>query len=198
MNFFVHLTMAAFACLAVTACATDTPPEPDITVRSSTMSPRLPSGIVRTDGHGELYLVASGNARCLATNAAEAEAALAATNATRAAQGLAPLKTDPRLQRAAEAHACDMAQRGAMTHAGGKSKGPMGRIKPLGYAPRLAAENIAAGRFDLDRVLAEWSSSPGHRANITISGIRDFGIGQAVAADGKTMFWAAVYAQPKR
>ncbi|NHF74685.1 CAP domain-containing protein [Paracoccus sp. 12-3] len=152
---------------------------------------------MRTDGHGEILVAAAGQARCVPTSPAAAAAALAATNRARAARGLAPLRTNARLQRAAEAHACEMAKRGAMTHAGTKTTGPMARAKVQGYAPRLTAENIAAGRFDLSRVLAEWSSSPDHLSNIVISGTQDFGIGQAVAADGKTTFWAAIYGKPR-
>ncbi|WP_330450999.1 hypothetical protein FLP41_12330 [Paracoccus marcusii] len=49
------------------------------------------------------------------------------------------------LARAAARHACDMAQRGRMTHAGSRSSGPSQRVKALGYAPTVTAENIAAG-----------------------------------------------------
>lgn len=183
--------------LTLAACAPPPPPAPELTARTSTLSPRLPKGIVRTNGHGEIMAAAAGQAQCLQTSAGAAAAALAATNRARAARGLSPLRTNPKLQRAAEAHACEMAMRGAMTHAGTKTTGPMARVKGQGYAPRLTAENIAAGRFDLNRVLAEWSSSPDHMSNIAIPGTLDYGIGQAVAADGKTTFWAAIYGKPK-
>ncbi|MFD1797735.1 CAP domain-containing protein [Paracoccus aurantiacus] len=198
MNILRAAGLIFTASLGLTACGPQTPAEPELTARTSTLSPRLPKGIVRTDGHEDIYVASAGRAQCLQTAAADAATALASTNASRAQHGLAPLRTDPRLQRSAESHACDMAQRGTLTHAGGKSKGPMGRVKQRGYKPRLAAENIAGGRFDLGRVMSEWSSSPGHRSNMMIAGLRDFGIGKAVAADGKIVFWAAVYAQPAR
>ena len=71
------------------------------------------------------------------------------------------------------------------------------RVKGAGYRPAVTAENIAAGPFDLARVLAAWNRSPGHLGNIMLPPVSDFGIGHAVAADGKTIFWAAVYAAPK-
>ena len=168
-----------------------------MTARTSTLSPKLPKGIVRTNGKGEIMAAAAGQAQCVPTSPEAAAAALAATNRARAARGLTPLRTNARLQRAAEAHACEMAMRGAMTHAGTKTTGPMARTKGQGYAPRLTAENIAAGRFDLNRVLSEWNSSPDHLSNVVIPGTQDYGIGQAVAADGKTTFWAAIYGKPK-
>lgn len=69
--------------------------------------------------------------------------------------------------------------------------------KLTGYRPTVIAENIAAGAaglFNLDGTLEQWGLSPKHRANITIARMKEFGIGHAVAADGKTVFWAAVYA----
>ncbi|WP_420343431.1 CAP domain-containing protein [Paenirhodobacter sp.] len=178
------------------ACGAAHPP-PVATQSTSAPAPRLPGRVVWTDGHGDIAVAAAGQAHCPAVSPSEAQVALAQTNATRAQQGLPPLVTDPTLQRVAEQHACDMANRGAMTHLGTKTTGPMARAKQEGYRPRIIAENIAAGRFGLDRTLAEWSASPGHRANIMIGQMREFGIGYAVAADGKTMFWTAVYANPR-
>ena len=195
MNVLHRLTILSVV-LLLAACAAP-PEQPQMTARTSTLSPKLPKGIVRTNGKGEIMAAAAGQAHCVPTSPEAAAAALAATNRARAARGLTPLRTNARLQRAAEAHACEMAMRGAMTHAGTKTTGPMARTKGQGYAPRLTAENIAAGRFDLNRVLSEWNSSPDHLSNVVIPGTQDYGIGQAVAADGKTTFWAAIYGKPK-
>lgn len=127
----------------------------------------------------------------------ENEAAVRATNATRQARGLSPLKPNPDLAAAAARHACDMAKRGVMSHNGSKSKGPMQRLKKEGYRPSIAAENIAAGPWGQDRVLVEWARSSGHLANILIPQVRHYGIGKAVGADGKTVYWAAVYSAPR-
>lgn len=195
MNVLHRLTILSVV-LLLAACAAP-PEQPQMTARTSTLSPKLPKGIVRTNGKGEIMAAVAGQAHCVPTSPEAAAAALAATNRARAARGLTPLRTNARLQRAAEAHACEMAMRGAMTHAGTKTTGPMARTKGQGYAPRLTAENIAAGRFDLNRVLSEWNSSPDHLSNVVIPGTQDYGIGQAVAADGKTTFWAAIYGKPK-
>ena len=169
----------------------------ELNARASTTSPRLPQGIVRVTSSGVTQVLAGGTATCRTLTPAEARAALDTTNAIRAQRRLTPLAMNQKLQRAAEAHACDMASRGVMTHQGAAGAGPTARVKQNGYRPRLTAENIAAGRFDLQRVQQEWARSPGHLANILIKGATDFGIGYAVGADGKTLFWAAIYANGK-
>lgn len=138
-----------------------------------------------------------GKVICYQTSMQENEAAVRATNATRKARGLPALKTNRDVATAAARHACDMAQRSVMSHQGSKTHGPMQRLKKEGYKPSLAAENIAAGPWGQDRVLAEWERSRGHLANILIPQVRHYGIGKALGADGKTVFWAAVYSAPR-
>ena len=138
-----------------------------------------------------------GKAQCVNTTSGQNSHGAAATNAVRRNAGLPPVQPDPVLARVAAQHACDMAQRGRMTHIGSKTAGPGPRVKAAGYAPLVTAENIAAGPFSQERVLAEWNASGGHRANMLIPQVRDYGIGQAIGPDGRTRFWAAVYAAPR-
>lgn len=140
---------------------------------------------------------APGPASCAQTSAAVNAAAARATSARRQAMGLGKVRASDRLARVAALHACDMARRGLMAHHGSTTRGPAQRVKAQGYRPSLTAENIAAGPFDLGQVLGIWDSSPGHRANILLPAVREVGIGHAVAADGRTVFWAAVYANPR-
>lgn len=136
---------------------------------------------------------------CYNTSRQENEAAAQATNAARKRRGLAPLRANDDLARAAARHACDMARRSVMSHRGSNMHGPMQRLKRTGYKPRLAAENIAAGpSWGQEQVLRAWERSSGHLANILIPQIRHYGIGKAIGADGRTVFWAAVYSAPKR
>lgn len=145
----------------------------------------------------DVQATAAGNATCYQTSAAENQALAQATSAARRANGLPAVTPDPALAKAAADHACDMAQRGRMTHVGTSTKGPMQRVKAKGYAPRLTAENIAAGPYDQTRVQREWARSSGHIANIMIPQVRDVGIGRAVGSDGRTVFWSAVYGAPR-
>lgn len=181
--------------ILLAACAAR-PPETSTAAATDTRV-GLPGKIVRTDGEGSLQLVDSGAAHCNLISDDEIRRALTVTNNARARQGLTPLRRNPKAQAAAEAQACDMASRGAMTHAGRGTKGPAARIKAQGYKPTVTAENIAAGRFGFDQASAEWVASPKHLANIVIPGLRDFGTAYALGADGKTGFYAAVYAQPR-
>lgn len=157
---------------------------------------KLPGRILWTDGKSDIAVIAGGKENCDVISPSEVALILARTNATRKSRGLPALQLDERLQAAAEAHACDMAARGMMSHVGTDTSGPGPRVKATGYRPRVTAENIGAGRMNAGRISGEWSSSPGHRANILIPGLRDFGVGKAVGSDGKSLFWTAVYAQP--
>ncbi len=182
------------------------PDLPKISVVAAMLGLASLAGCAETDGrtvshhpggYPDVQASAPGKATCYQTSAAQNQAAAQATNAARRARGLPAVAPDPVLANAAEKHACDMAERGLMSHVGTSTKGPMQRVKAQGYAPRLTAENIAAGPFGQDRVLREWSASSGHLANIMIPQVRDVGIGRAVGADGRTVFWAAVYGAPR-
>lgn len=153
-------------------------------------------GPAAADPH-DVQVIASGEATCLATTRDQNRIGAHRTNSVRSRVGFASVEPNDILAMVAAGHACDMAKRGRMTHVGSKTSGPGARVKVLGYKPALTAENIAAGPFDLQRVLHEWNRSPGHLENILIPNIRDYGIGQAIGADGKTRFWAAVYAAPR-
>lgn len=139
-----------------------------------------------------------GTAACIPTSTAENQRIAARTNAARRQAGLPPVQSNSLLAEVAARHACDMAERGRMTHIGSTTSGPGDRLRAQGYRPAISAENIAAGPFSLERVLHEWATSSGHLANMLLPQIRDVGIGQAVAADGRTRYWTAVYSAPSR
>lgn len=159
------------AALALTACADNT------TSKTTTPSPGQPT--------------------CQTTSGALNAKGATETNQTRRSAGLPPVQANSLLAQVAAGHACDMAKRGQMTHSGSRSSGPSQRVKQKGYDPRITAENIAAGPFDTDRVLSEWEASSGHKANIMLPQVNEFGIGRAIGADGRTQYWAAVYAAEK-
>lgn len=139
----------------------------------------------------------AGAATCPATSQADNATGAAATNTLRQQAGLRPVQSSMTLAQVAARHACDMAGRGRMTHIGSTTSGPGDRLRAVGYRPSISAENIAAGPYSLNRVLAEWNASAGHRSNILLPQMRDYGVGQAIGADGRTRYWAAVYAAPR-
>ncbi|SCY77774.1 CAP domain-containing protein [Paracoccus tibetensis] len=153
-----------------------------------------------TSGAEDPYAVqvgTAGTATCPTTTAQENSVGAAATNQARRQAGLPPVQPSPRLALVAARHACDMAQRGRMTHIGSTTTGPAARVRAAGYQPRITAENIAAGPFSQTRVLGEWTGSQGHLKNILLPQVSEFGIGQAIAEDGRTRYWTAIYAAPK-
>lgn len=143
---------------------------------------------------GEVMRPANRAVVCMATTANENAFGAAETNAVRKANGLGHLRPSKKLADAAARHACDMARRNEMTHRGSTTKGPSQRVRAVGYKNRIVAENIGKGFSQADGVLDAWVRSSGHLQNILLPQVRDFGIGKAIAADGLTVYWAAVYA----
>lgn len=182
-NMTLKIPMLFMGCLVLlTACA-------KTTSYTSTKSPvRDPYAV---------QAIAPGDATCLKTSTAENRHGARATNAMRSRAGLPPVRANTLLAKVAAAHACDMAKRGRMTHLGTRTSGPGERVKKAGYRPMVTAENIAAGPFSQPRVLREWNISSGHRNNIMIPQVSEYGIGRAIGSDGRTRFWTAVYAAPK-
>jgi uncharacterized protein YkwD len=115
-----------------------------------------------------------------------------AVNVQRAANGRKQLTADPRLDEAAMAHACWMAETNTFSHRGTGGSLPKKRIKSTGYRPGLTAENIAYGQTSAAQVVGEWMESAGHRKNILIGSLDQYGIGVAVM-QGR-LVWVMDYA----
>jgi uncharacterized protein YkwD len=102
---------------------------------------------------------------------------LTLTNNFRAANGLSPLKFNSQLMASAQAHAEDMALGDYFSHYSLDGRTPFDRIKSTGYRYTLAAENIAAGYGTPQEVVQGWINSPGHRANLLHTNLKEIGIG---------------------
>ena len=83
----------------------------------------------------------------------------------RAAAGLPALTPDAQLEQAALQQAGYMASRERMSHTTGWGKDFASRMKDNGVRG-AAAENIAAGRFDQQKLFDIWMHSDGHRRNM--------------------------------
>lgn len=102
---------------------------------------------------------------------------MALINAERVALGLAPVHESARLSRAAQAHAADMVTNGYFSHTGIDGSRFFERAETAGY--RCArAENIAEGQQTDVAVMAAWMGSSGHRRNILLRDVQEFGIGR--------------------
>jgi uncharacterized protein YkwD len=109
-------------------------------------------------------------------------------NAFRAANGRGPVKTCPNLDTSAQSFANDMAARGYFSHTSPEGSTYVTRNEAAGYTGWNAlGENIAAGYASVAAVMAGWTTSPDHRANL-LGGYADVGFGLAYAANGLP-FW---------
>src|SRR5947207_7144412 len=103
------------------------------------------------------------------------EALLREMNLARTSRGLRPLRLDAKLESAARAHSAEMLRYGYFGH------GAFGRrLSSFGVRGQFVGENLAWGKGIYGRavvVLAEWLSSPEHRANLLRPGFRRVGIG---------------------
>ncbi|WP_239520591.1 CAP domain-containing protein [Pseudooceanicola aestuarii] len=121
--------------------------------------------------------------------AADAQGLLAALNAARAGQGLSPLGSSTQADAAARLHARDMAVRGVLTHDGSAGSSVGDRMRAAGVNWCYVAENIAKGQPDVQRVVADWMASPGHRRNI----LSEATIAGTAVSDG---YWVTTFARP--
>ncbi len=112
----------------------------------------------------------------LTTVPASAQQARQLLNGVRAEQGLPPLAPAPRLEGAAMAHAVDMVENGFFSHDGSDGSTVGSRARDQGYGWCRIAENIAQGQDSVHEVMRAWVTSPGHRRNILLPDITDYGL----------------------
>lgn len=124
--------------------------------------------------------------------------AMRVINQVRASQRLGPLKLDKKLVKAARKHSVLMAKKGRIAHAFGPRTRFKRRMKRSGYDMRHAAENVSAGYQSVDRVVAGWMKSEGHRKNLLNKDAVHMGI--AVARNPNTRYgtyWTFILAHPR-
>lgn len=110
--------------------------------------------------------------------------------------GAGRISRNARLDIAAQEQACFVGQRGyntASPHDGARGSTPMVRIRGAGYQACLTAENLAVNYPTAEGVVQGWMHSPKHRANITLTGVREYGLGLAML--GTQPVWIMVLAK---
>ncbi len=117
-----------------------------------------------------------------------------AHNRIRADERLNKLSVSKKLQAAAQAHALDMAEHRKMTHVGSRGSTMTDRIKAQAYRYRRAGENVAVGRFSIERLMKGWMDSSHHKRNI-LGGFSQIGVGCAIDEDGKR-YWCVNFGLP--
>ena len=108
----------------------------------------------------------------------------------RSSAGLARLAPDSTLEKAAARQAAYMASSGRMEHTTGLGRDFAARMKRDGVAAP-AAENLAHGRIETDRLFSMWMNSPGHRRNMLDPRFSRYGLAYAGDGNGQR-YWALV------
>lgn len=98
-------------------------------------------------------------------------------NSIRSSHGLKPVRNLQKLSEIAYLYATEMAKAGTLSHVGPDGSNFSMRVFRGGYKGFPRAENIAWNYSNLERVVAGWMTSPGHRENILISDVTEVGIG---------------------
>jgi uncharacterized protein YkwD len=125
----------------------------------------------------------------ITTSSRDARQAAAMISRYRAAHGLGPVKVDAQLGRAAEHQARAIAITGEVTHGDFA-----GRMKQYGIRGG-AAENLAAGKNTLEGTMDQWTSSPGHNANLLMHQASRIGLVRAESPGTRyNHYWALVLA----
>lgn len=120
-------------------------------------------------------------------------AAVAHVREIRASAGLPALSPNDRLEKAAARQAAYMARTGRMEHTTGSGRDFAARMKRDGVAAP-AAENLAHGRMEQERLFAMWMASTGHRTNMLDPRFTRYGLAHA-ADDSGQRYWALVLAR---
>jgi uncharacterized protein YkwD len=133
------------------------------------------------------------------------QATVCLVNQERAREDELPLALDAKLAQAAEGHSREMIDRDYFAHISPSGETPLQRIQATGYIPNsqvgyTLGENIAWGTLSLatpSAIVAAWTASPEHLANILNGSYRETAVGVAPAApaslaEGQA---GAVYAQ---
>ncbi|NJR64590.1 MAG: CAP domain-containing protein [Leptolyngbyaceae cyanobacterium CRU_2_3] len=99
------------------------------------------------------------------------------TNNYRRQNGLAALTENSKLVAIAQAYSQTMATQDFFAHQGLDGSQPWDRMTAGGYKWFRSAENIAAGQLTPEEVVQGWIDSPGHRANLLDSRVKEIGVG---------------------
>lgn len=82
-------------------------------------------------------------------------------------------------------------RRGVLQHEGGDGSTAAQRVSRAGYRWRSVGENIASGQDSVEQVMADWTSSPKHCANLMDPRFTEMGLGYAVNPDSEGgIYWA--------
>lgn len=109
----------------------------------------------------------------------------------RSDNGLPPLAPDAALEQAAKQQAAYMAGSGKMSHDTGWGRGFASRMDKNNIEG-AAAENVAHGRMEPEKLFSMWMASAGHRRNMLDPRFSRFGLASASVGDSGERYWALI------
>ena len=130
-----------------------------------------------------VLLLTLGAAQAATLETANAQSVVNQVNRERAARGLSALRIDPALTAAAQIRAREIVERFSHTRPDGTK---WSTVSSIAYG-----ENIAKGQRTVDRVMAAWMSSSGHRANILRASYGSIGV--ACLQSGGVYYWVQLF-----
>lgn len=143
---------------------------------------------------GLLFLAGCQNILALGESGREGVGASASgemyLSAIRSDHGLPALVPDEKLERAAAQQAGYMARASQMTHRTGWRKDFATRMRENGIEG-AAAENVAHGAMEPEKLFRMWMDSQGHRRNMLDPRFSHYGLASAADARGRK-YWALV------
>lgn len=101
-------------------------------------------------------------------------------NTFRRQHKLPPLSVSAQLSGTAYSHAHDLARRGRLDHNGFRQR--------MAGIASTAAENVAYGCDDSACAFRMWAKSAGHRRNMLMRGVTQYGLASATGANGRK-YW---------
>lgn len=115
--------------------------------------------------------------------------ALQKINETRRANGRDAITYSSRLARAARNHTQLMASRGELSHSLGGSLRE--RVRAVGYVGAVG-ENLAGGQSTLEKAIAGWLQSTGHRNTLLSPRFTEFGLAVSTGRGPYNTYWALI------
>jgi len=114
-------------------------------------------------------------------------------NTERAVRGLSAVTYNRKLSTVAQGHANWLAQPGvALSHTDGRGKNAITRVRDSGYGACRVAENLGQGQETVDVIMRDWLASSGHRDNIFLPNLQEFGL----ALHPERNHWVLLLAAP--
>jgi len=101
------------------------------------------------------------------------------------------LSLNKNLNSAAHNHSADMYKNNFLEHVSSNGDTLVERMIDAEYSWSAVAENIAHNQKNINQVIADWLSSPGHCSNMMSADYTQTGVAQV------HRYWTQVYAKPK-